>query len=121
MAYAYKRSETANHLQCGATDSTNFPALVKISDATFKTVGNGGLIQNSNGYDIAFYSDFGLTTPLFWEIDFYDGVNGVFWAWVKVPTMSHTADTVIYVAYGDATISTFQSTATSVWDSNHFG
>lgn len=121
MAYSYARSLTVDHTQCGASDSLNFASLVKLSDVTLKTVANGGHVQNANGYDIAFYADFGLTTPLFWEIDFYDGVNGILWAWVKIPTISHSTDTVFYVIYGDGTISTFQSTSTSVYDANFKG
>jgi hypothetical protein len=37
---------------------------------------------------------------------------------VKIPTVSHTSDTVFYVCYGNASITTDQSTPTSVWDSD---
>lgn len=121
MAFSYKRSLTIDHTLCGAADSTDFPLLVRISDATFKTVANGGHIQNANGFDIAFNGDTGGGSPLFWEIESYDPVNGILLAWVKVPALSHTLDTVIYVFYGDASISTFQSTATSVWDASYVG
>lgn len=116
--YAYKRTVTIDHTKCGSADSTNFPFEFIITDNTFKLVGSGGRINNSNGYDIAFYSDSGLTLALFWEIERYDSSAGQFIAWVKIPTLSHTVDTVIYVAYSDPAISTFQSTATSVWDTN---
>ena len=118
-SWSYSRPLRIDHTLVGGADANDFPTLVKISDATFKTAASGGHIRNTNGYDIAFYADSGLQTPLFWEIDSYDGVNGVLWAWVKVPTVSHTADTTIYVAYGDAGISTFQSTASSVWTAGY--
>jgi YD repeat-containing protein len=38
--------------------------------------------------------------------------------WVKVPRVSHTTDTTIYLCYGNSAITTDQSTKTSVWDSN---
>lgn len=118
MAYGYKRTITIDHTKCGSSTSSNFPALVYISDATFKTTGNGGRINNANGYDIAFYSDSSGTSSLYWEIEAYNGATGELWAWVKIPSLSHTTDTVIYVFYGDSGISTFQSTSSSVWDSN---
>jgi len=123
MAFSYKRSITIDHTKVnnntGGSAQTDFPVMVKISDATFKTVGNGGNVQNSNGYDIAFYSDSAGTTPLTWETDYYDGTNGIYWGWVKIPSLSATSDTVIYVFYGDASISTFQSTASNVWTSSY--
>jgi hypothetical protein len=126
VAYDYKRTLTIDATQCGSADSSNFPVLVKITDATLKTAANSGHVQNSNGYDIGFFSDSSLSSALFWEMDSYDGTAGTVIAWVKVPTVSHTANTVIYMGYGDSGISTFQSTATSAWDSNfktvwHFG
>jgi hypothetical protein len=42
-------------------------------------------------------------------------------AWVRIPFLSHTSDTVIYVFYGDSAITTVQSTASSVWDANFVG
>jgi hypothetical protein len=47
-------------------------------------------------------------------------------AHVRVPTLSHTANTVFYLGYGDASITTDQSNPTGVWDANfgavyHFG
>lgn len=126
MAFGYKRTLTIDHTKVSTGSQTNFPVLIYISDATLKTVANGGHVENSSAHDICFYSDSGLTTALTWEIDSYDGTNGVLWAWVLIASLSNTVDTTIYVAYGDSTISTFQSTVANVWDSNykavyHFG
>jgi len=41
--------------------------------------------------------------------------------WVKVPWLSHTNDTVIYVAYGNGGISTSQADPVNVWDSKFKG
>lgn len=38
---------------------------------------------------------------------------------VQVPTLTASANTVLYVAYGDATITSDQSNPTAVWDSNY--
>ena len=121
--FGYKRSITIDHTKCGSGDSTNFPVLVYISDATFKTVGNGGHVQSSSGNDILFYSDSGGTTQIASEIDGYTATTGVVYAWVKVSTLSVSSDTVIYVFYGD---SSPPSRTTGAWNSNfrgvwHFG
>lgn len=122
MAYAYKRTLTVDHTQCGSSDSTNFPVLFSFTDTTMKLVGSGGHINNtttSNGQtvcaDLAFYSDSALTTKLNWEVEFYDGTAGTVIAWVQVGTLSHTADTVFYMAYDDASVTTFQGNVTGTW------
>lgn len=98
--FNYCRSLTIDHTQCGSTDSSNFPVLVYISDATLKDAAHSGNVQSSLGGDILFFSDRSATTQLPSEIESYDNVNGVLWAWVQVPTVSHTANVVFYAFYG---------------------
>lgn len=118
MAYTYYRSITIDHTKCGATDSSNFPVLFDTTDATLKTVGNGGHIQNSNGYDFAFFSDSALTSALNFDLKAYNASTGQVVAHVNVPTVSHTSDTVIYVGYGDSGISTYQGNNAATWNAN---
>lgn len=117
---ASKRTITVDHTQCGTADSTNFPLLVSISDPTLRTVANGGSVQSGSAFDILFYSDAG-STLLNWEIETYDPVGGSLIAWVQIPTLSHTIDTVIYMYWGCATISSFQGSPNAAWDSNYEG
>ncbi len=117
MAFAYFRTVTLDATLI-PSDQTDFPICVVATDADLATVGNGGHVENSNGYDICFFSDSGLTTPLTWETELYVAATGQIVFWVKIPTASSSTDTVFYMAYGDPTITTFQSTATAVWDSN---
>jgi hypothetical protein len=51
-------------------------------------------------------------------VEQYNSVTGQLVAWVSIPTMSHTSDTVIYVLYGNPGITISQQNPTSVWDSN---
>lgn len=115
----FHRSITIDHTKVGSTDQTNFPVLFSGTYTYLKTVANGGKVQNSNGYDIGFYSDSGLTTKLDWEIETWNGTTGEINAWVRVPTVSHTSDTVIYIGYADSGITTDQSNKTGVWDTNY--
>ncbi len=39
--------------------------------------------------------------------------------WIKVPTVSHTAGTVIYIFYGNSSVAADQSNKTGVWDSQY--
>lgn len=124
MAYAFKRTCTVSHLQCGGSDSTDFPVSVVFTDTTMKLVGSGGHINNtvsSHGQtvpaDLAFFSDTGLTTALAFEIESYDATAGTIVAWVKIPTLSHTADTLFYMGYDDAAVVTFQGNVSGTWNS----
>ncbi len=90
------------------------------SDASLETVANGGHVQNSNGYDIVFTSDSGCSNNLAWEVENYNPSTGELEAWVKVTSLS-TSGLTFYMCYGKSSISTFQSTASAVWDSNYVG
>ncbi len=112
------RSITIDHTQCGATDSTDKDTLVKLSHSTLKTVANGGNVANSSGYDVLFSLNADGTSPLSWEMVKYDGTNGTIEAWVKIPTLSHTTDTVIYITYGSRRYTSFQGGSTgAAWNS----
>ncbi len=134
MAYAFKRSITIDHTQVPSTQS-GFPVLVYISDASFKTAAHSGHIQNtvtqSGGNpvtmpaDMVFTSDAGGTTKIPWEVDSYDGTNGILWAWVYLSSVSSSVDTVFYVFYDDVTVTTQQNTSSlapsNVWNGTYVG
>jgi hypothetical protein len=125
LGNACHRQMTVNHTLVPSTQS-NFTVLVNVTDATLKTVSNGGHVANSNGYDIGFYTDSSGSTKLKWEIDSYNPSTGRLIAWVKIPTLSSTSDTSFYLFYGDPSITTDQSDRVNTWDSNfkavyHFG
>ncbi len=115
MSYAYYGSVTIDHTKVGSTDSSNFPVYVSLSDTALKTVANGGKITSSSGYDLAFFSDIGLASALAFEIESYSGTSGNYKAFVKITTLSHTADTVIYFGYGDSSVTTSQENLPSTW------
>lgn len=111
-SWQYRRALTIDHTKVGnGTESqTNFPVLVSLS----------GLSNiNENGTDIRFTSS-DRTTELPREIERYS--SGELVAWVKVPTVSHTEDTVIYMYYGNSSATEPSASSTygsqNVWDSN---
>jgi hypothetical protein len=114
-SWNYRRTITIDHSKVGGgtEPESNFPVLVSLS----------GLSNiNTNGTDIRFTSADGIT-QLPTEIESYS--SGTLLAWVKVPSLSYTADTVIYMYYGNssatepATNSTYGSQ--NVWDSSFKG
>ncbi len=118
----YKRILYTDYTQAGTADSSNFPVLISLSDSSLKTIANGGHVANSNGYDILLYSDSAYSVLMNWEIKFYDPVNGIVVFFAKAVTVSHTVNSLIFMAYGDNTISTFQGGSLgSAWNANYQG
>jgi hypothetical protein len=115
----FHRSITIDHTQVGASDLTDFPLLVAGTFSYLATVANGGNVQNSSGFDVIFTSDSAGLTTLAFEPVLYIASTGQVVFWVKVPTVSHTVDTVIYIRYGNASITTDRSNKTGTWDSNY--
>ena len=127
-AYAYKATITVPHAQVSGLDSANmsdFTVGVKLSDTSFKAGGSGGQILHTvtvNGQsiptDLIFTIDStcaAQTGVTGWEVQSYDSTGGVVYAWVRVPTLSYTADTVFYVCYGGSQATFIGGTA---WNSN---
>ncbi len=124
-AFGYVIPITIQHAKVPNTDQTNFPIDVDVTQTTLKTTGNGGHVQSANGYDIYFYSDATCTTRIPAERSIYTATTGQYTGWVK-KTVLTASDVIIYVCYGDASISTDPNLdgtygATSVWDSNYKG
>ncbi len=94
---------------------TDFPKLSYPTDNRFKTIGNGGHVANANGYDIRPYSDAALTTPLTYELVYYNASTGQFEMHVKIPSLSNGY--VTYFGYGDASLTT-DGSSTSTWSNN---
>lgn len=123
--YKYRKRITFDPAKVsGASDLTNYPALIKITaDADLRTTANSGHVENANGYDIIFTDADGVT-PLSFELEYYGSAasaaaGGSVTAWVLLPTISTTYSTYIYMYYGNTAISTNQSSPAVVW-SNYY-
>lgn len=119
-SFTAHKTLTIDHTKVGASNATNFPMLVSETIAALKTTGNGGSVTNASGHDIVFSTDAAGTSLLSWEIVKYVPTTGEIVAFVKVPSISHTVDTVIYMPYGNAGITTFQGGSTgAAWNSGY--
>lgn len=114
-AWAHKKQITINAAKV-PSDQTNFPVLISITDTDLRDD------AQDNGNDICFTTNPDETNPanrLSHEIEYFDGVTtGKLVAWVKIPDLSGSSDTNIYMHYGNSTCSSMQD-ATGVWDSNY--
>ena len=135
-AYTYRMAITIDRTRIGtstgATTLSNYPLLLDITSANLKSSGGGAHVTSSNGYDISFQGADtttcgGPSTCIFnYEIESYSstGSSGHVIAWVNIPTLktaANTADTVIYVKYGDAAVTTPTQNQNGTWNSNFKG
>ncbi len=119
-AWTSRNSVTINYPKVsGSSNLTNFPMLFSVTNASFKTVANGGSVGESNGYDILFTAGDGMT-KLNHELEYYNPSTGQVIAWVQIPSLSPTANTLIYIYYGNPSASN-QQNVNAVWDSNYKG
>lgn len=119
MDYAYERNITIDHSKvAGGEDLYNFPMLFSVTGQNFlKTIPNGQII-NANGYDIIFTDQ--NYNKLDHQIEYYNGTNGDLIAWIRIPTLSCSTNTVIKILYGNPQV-TSNPSVTSVWDSHYKG
>ena len=89
---------------------TDFPVLVSSTRAEWRHTSEGGDVGKSDGTDILFTADDG-TTKLDHEIQSYDAATGELIAWVKVPSISDTVDTELYIYYGNDSAADQQNAA----------
>jgi len=115
--YQFIRTITIDYTKVPST-VVDFPVLIQGTYPYLATTANGGRMRNANGYDLAFFADAELNTQLAHETEKYVASTGEVVYWVKVPSISHTQNTVIYMAQGNPSITTDQSDPENVWDSN---
>jgi hypothetical protein len=103
-----------------AGDLNNFPVLISTIDADWieDSQGTPGHVAQTDGGDILFTDSDG--TKLDHEIERYDYTTGELVAWVEVPALSGSADTSLYIYYGNTSLdeAANQWNAAGVWDSN---
>jgi hypothetical protein len=120
--YRYRKQITIDHTKLGSScssDLSSFPVLINItSDNDLRTTAYGGYVKNSNGYDIIFRASDG-TTQLDHEVESYTPSTGALVAWVRIPTLYYSSDTVIYLYYSNSSIGSSQENITGVWDTNY--
>ncbi|MBP6884285.1 MAG: DUF2341 domain-containing protein, partial [Candidatus Pacebacteria bacterium] len=114
-SWGYRTKITIDHTKVPSTQ-TDFPVLISKKDARFKTVANSGHMGNAGATDLVVTSSDG-TTKLNHEIEYYVATTGELLAWVKVPSLSSSADTDLYLYYGNAGVAD-QQNVTGTWNSN---
>ena len=110
-SWQYRKKITIDHTKVVA-DLTDFPLLISLaSDSDLASS------AQSSGDDILFTAS-DEVTKLNHEIENFDGTTGELVAWVKIPSLSASADTDIYMYYGNDS-ATSQQNPIGVWDSSY--
>jgi hypothetical protein len=118
-AFTYRKQITISHTITNTT-LINFPVLISLASDT--NLRDHAL---SDGNDIIFTSSSvswsigTLSDKLDHEIEKYDHTTGQLIAWVRIPTLSSTTDTEIYMYYGSPLCDTNRQNPTGVWNSNY--
>jgi hypothetical protein len=118
--WLYRKSITISASMTGA-DLTNFPILISTTDNDLK---NNAL---TNGYDILFtnssvdWTGGSTAQKLDHEIEKYDSATGELVAWVRLPLLSSTSNTVIYMYYGNLLCTANRQNPTGVWNDDFMG
>ncbi|MFQ5470078.1 MAG: DUF2341 domain-containing protein [Gammaproteobacteria bacterium] len=116
--FNYRKAITIDATKVSGTGNiSNFPLLVSVTDADLKTVANGGKVENANGFDIVFKDANG--NNLAFEVEQYTATTGQLIAWVRVPSVSGSVNTTLYISYGSTAITTSQENVAGVWDANY--
>jgi hypothetical protein len=117
-SWAHRKTVTIDHTKVsGSASLANFALLFQATDANLKTISNGGSVGKIDGTDILFTASDGVT-KLDHELEAYTPTTGQVTAWVRIPALSNSADTVIYIYYGNAAAPD-QQNKTGVWDTNY--
>ncbi len=127
MAYAETRAVIIDHTKV-AGNLTDYPLLISGIYPYLATVANGGSIENAitvvgrnTPADLIFTATATGVVALKFEVEYYSSTTGQFVAWVKVPSVSSSVDTIIYMRYGDAAVNTWQGDIPGTWRSEYKG
>lgn len=112
--WSARQKITIDHTKVSTNDQTDFPVLVRINDQSnplFTTA-------QSDGDDILFTSSNG-TTKLSHDLERFSATSSKeMIAWIKIPTLSSSADTVLFMYYGNASSGDMRD-KTGVWSNGY--
>jgi hypothetical protein len=109
LYWQYRRIITIDHTKVSG-ELTDFPVLIEITDSSLAEK------AQPDGDDFVFTD--ANNVKLDHQIEYYNSATGHLIAWVKVPYLSPTTDTVLYMYYGNLNCAS-QQNPTGVWNSSY--
>ncbi len=124
--YSHRLKITIDETMVPGTDPLiEFPMLFSYTDTILKSTTNGGVVSFPDGRDIRFTGPDRLTL-LEDEVEYYDPVTGTLVAWIRIPSLSATANSEIFIYFGDPAASpkppnseVWSNQFTAVWHMNN--
>jgi len=104
-----RKTIVINHTKVSG-DQTDFPVLIDLVDSDLAKK------AQPDGDDILFTDQ--DNNKLDHQIEYYDNASGRLIAWVRIPYLSSTTDTKIYMYYGNPNCEN-QQNPTAVWDTSY--
>ncbi|MEM9325816.1 MAG: DUF2341 domain-containing protein [Bacteroidota bacterium] len=101
----------------GVSNLTDFPLLVDITNDSLRTDVNGGNILNGSGFDIQFADESGNLFS--YERETYDATTGYLRAWVRIPVLSASSDTEVYLYYGSCDGTLTDPSTSNAWNTSY--
>lgn len=101
------------------TSAASHSSGAPITNLFLASTSNGGGVTSASGFDLIFATDSGGTSPVAYERVVWTATQGLLEAHVLVASASSSVDTVLYILWGDASVTTDQSNPTAVWDANY--
>ena len=99
--------------------ATSFPVLINSTREEWRDTTHSGSVGSATGWDFVFTASDGFT-KLDHEIEKFASTTGELVAWVEVPFLSSTSNTVLYAYYGNAAAED-QQNKTGVWTNSFRG
>ncbi len=109
--WMYRKQITIDH-DLVANTLIHFPIRVSTVDADVM------MHAQPDGDDILFMEQDGISRRFFHELEWYDNTAGHIEAWVNIPELSASSDTVLYMYYGNPSCENQQHTI-DVWDDHY--
>lgn len=109
-------SYTVTRAQLGSSAASHSD-LAPITNLFLASAANGGGVISASGFDIIFATDNAGASPVAYERVLWTATDGMIEAHVLV-SPSSSVDTVMYILWGNAAVTTDQSNPTAVWDSD---
>ncbi|MBE3137528.1 MAG: hypothetical protein IMZ43_09105 [Thermoplasmata archaeon] len=107
FGWQYRKQIIIDHTQL-ISNQNNFPILISTIDADL-------MKARADGGDILFMNNIGVASKLYHDIDLFNQSTGKVVTWVKIPLLSSTIDTVIFMYYGNPS-SLYMAYPEKVWD-----
>lgn len=118
-AWAFRTPIFVSAIRVGEVDHEQFPLLVSTAQPVLRQVDMGGHMANPGAEDLVFTAGDGVT-ELKHELESFDPTTGRITAWVTIPALSATEDTLLYAYYGGPAVQGKPDTG-RVWDESFLG